>query len=375
MFAPKTVIEGLRGVGRVELELEEGQSAYVFLGQNAVGKTKTLEALFQIALFAYLAKREDRSVVYTANLGGFTEANVSGLSIVLPDRNPSTRFENFVLGPSVQQSLPCVFAGSQNRGFVQHATRKAAALGTVDQRRSAYVSSLLKGMTSSFSSLNMEGDIEHWFVVRAQSANRYQRSDDSREIEIETVLEIMHRIDARVDPAFLEVSGDERVAVKVSGERRQLDQLSSGFASVLKLVQAIVAGYASFTNDRALRDVRGMVFIDEIESHMHLSWQARIVRLLVELFPNTTFFVTTHSALVTAQCRRGEAYRLQRDPDKSVVRSERIDSPGTAAFVDLLDDVFGVDVNTLKIDHSSADDQRQVKTELLEMLRRSDARS
>ena len=157
--------------------------------------------------------------------------------------------------------------------------------------------------------------------------------------------------------------------MKVAGEVRQLDQLSSGFASVLKLVQAVVAGYAGFTNERALRDVCGMVFIDEVESHLHLSWQSRIVRLLVELFPNTTFFVTTHSALVTAQCRRGEAYSLSRDESSDTVRSELISSPGTSAFVDLLDDVFGVDVNDLKIEHVSSEDQRETKAALLEMLR------
>ena len=375
MFAPKTVIEGLRGVGRVELDFEEGQRAYVLLGQNAVGKTKTLEALFQVALFAYLAKTGRRSM-FQPELQVFGLASTSEWKFGRPSRISGAAGSEYLVEEALgANALPCVFAGAQSRGFIGNGRGKAPPLGTFEQRRSGYVDGVLHGMLTSFSSLGMDSGIEHWFVARAQSANRYQRTDDSREIEIQTVLEMMHRIDERVDPDFLEISGDESVAIEVSGELRQLDQLSSGFASVLKLVQTIVAGYASFTNERALRDVRGMVFIDEIESHMHLSWQARIVRLLVELFPNTTFFVTTHSALVTAQCRRGEAYRLQRDPDEGIVRSERIDSPGTAAFVDLLDDAFGVDVNTLKVDHASADDQRQVKTDLLDMLRRSDARS
>jgi len=366
MFAPKTVIEGLRGVGRVELKLEEGQSAYVFLGQNAVGKTKTLEAVFQIALFAYFSKMGGKVGPYREEHRRFAAANTREWSFSPPESVSFAR--SFVDEKLRSKALPCVFAGSQNLGFVQHAKSKAPPLGTSEQRRDFYINGLLNGMVSGFSSLNMESGIEQWFVARAQSANRDQRADDSREIEIEAVLELMHRIDARVDPEFLEVSGDERVAVKVSGERRELDQLSSGFASVLKLVQAIVAGYASFTNERALRDVRGMVFIDEIESHMHLSWQARIVRLLVELFPNTTFYVTTHSALVTAQCRRGEAYRLQRDPDEGVVRSERIDSPGTAAFVDLLDAVFGVDVNALKVERMDPPGQADAKAALLRLI-------
>lgn len=368
VFAPKTIIEGLLGVGRVELRLEREQSAYVFLGQNAVGKTKTLEALFQIALFAYLARSGPEVGLYREGHRRFATANAHGWSIAPPSSPPYAFPRGFVDEALSSKALPCVFAGAQNRGFIPPTKSKAAPLGTFEQRRESHVDGLLDGMLSGFSSLGMESGIEQWFVARAQSANRYQRKDDSREIEIETVLDLMHRIDERMDPGFLEISGDERVTVKVGGELRQLDQLSSGFASVLKLVQTIVAGYASFTNDRALRDVRGLVFIDEIESHMHLSWQSRIVRLLVELFPRTTFYVTTHSALVTAQCRRDEAYRLQRHPDDDVVRSERIDSPGTAAFVDLLDDVFDVDVNALKVERMDPGGQADAKAALLRLI-------
>jgi len=228
---------------------------------------------------------------------------------------------------------------------------------------------VLGGMERRFTSLNTESGVESWFVARAQSANRYQKSDDSREIEIETVLGLMHRIDERVDPNHLEISGDEKVGIRIGGEARQLDQSSSGFSSLLKLVQTIVAGYAAFTNDRSIADVRGRVFVDEIESHLHVSWQSRIIRLLAELFPNTTFLVTTHSALVTAQCRRGEVYLLERESEDGNVRSRLIESPGNSAFADLLDDVFGVDIDALKIENTRAEDQRESKAALLDMLR------
>ena len=38
-------IEGLTGIGQVELELDADRPACVFLGENGVGKTKLLEAL------------------------------------------------------------------------------------------------------------------------------------------------------------------------------------------------------------------------------------------------------------------------------------------------------------------------------------------
>lgn len=48
MLGNKLEFEGLTGVGKVYLDLEPEQSVYTFIGANGVGKTKTLEALFQV---------------------------------------------------------------------------------------------------------------------------------------------------------------------------------------------------------------------------------------------------------------------------------------------------------------------------------------
>lgn len=44
----------------------------------------------------------------------------------------------------------------------------------------------------------------------------------------------------------------------------------------------------------------GIVIIDEIELHLHPSWQRQIVRNLVNTFPNVQFVFTTHSAMCVA---------------------------------------------------------------------------
>jgi len=74
MFAPRTTIEELPGAGRVELELRERSATCVFLGRNAVGKTKTLEALFQVAWFSYLAALDWRGKATSPGLLVFDRA-------------------------------------------------------------------------------------------------------------------------------------------------------------------------------------------------------------------------------------------------------------------------------------------------------------
>ena len=109
------------------------------------------------------------------------------------------------------------------------------------------------------------------------------------------------------------------------------------------------------------------MLIDEIESHLHNQWLVKIIPMLKQLFPNTIFIVTTHSPIVLTQLKHGEAYRLQRDDD-GVVRSHLINHPDKAAFVDLLNDAFGVDLNQQKLDRISASDQQHVKAQLLDWL-------
>ena len=42
----------------------------------------------------------------------------------------------------------------------------------------------------------------------------------------------------------------------------------------------------------------GIVIIDELEQHLHPVWQRKIVKLLMSIFPNVQFIITTHSPLI-----------------------------------------------------------------------------
>ncbi|MBK7436994.1 MAG: AAA family ATPase [Saprospiraceae bacterium] len=52
------------------------------------------------------------------------------------------------------------------------------------------------------------------------------------------------------------------------------------------------------------------ILIDEIDLHLHPSWQVKIVKALKTTFPNVQFIVTTHSPLVLSSVKRGEIIAL-----------------------------------------------------------------
>ena len=49
----------------------------------------------------------------------------------------------------------------------------------------------------------------------------------------------------------------------------------------------------------------GVALIDEIELHMHTSWQRKVIRVLRETFPNVQFIITTHSPQVVGESDQG----------------------------------------------------------------------
>jgi predicted ATP-binding protein involved in virulence len=196
---------------------------------------------------------------------------------------------------------------------------------------------------------------------------------DNRRVEIEAVMKMLNVIDARIDENSLQIGGNGRVSISVDGLPKEFRHLSSGFSSLVKLMQEIIAGYSAFTNEANLRAVRGVVFIDEIESHLHAQWQARIIPALKAMLPNTTFYVATHSPLVLLRLEEGEAYLLLRSSD-GAVKTEKIDSPARRAFSDVIESTFELDLNEIKKNTLLLGDQSEVKAKILDLLQRGDSR-
>ncbi|MBE0469900.1 MAG: AAA family ATPase [Methyloprofundus sp.] len=78
-------------------------------------------------------------------------------------------------------------------------------------------------------------------------------------------------------------------------------QLSDGIKNILGLV-ADIAYRCVLLNphlgDQAALKTEGVVMIDEVDMHLHPSWQQTVVNSLIEAFPKIQFVLTTHSPQV-----------------------------------------------------------------------------
>ena len=64
-----------------------------------------------------------------------------------------------------------------------------------------------------------------------------------------------------------------------------------------------------------------ILLIDEIENHLHPTWQRRVIPALLDKnhFPNLQIFATTHSPFVVAGLKAGQVHLLDRDKTTGVV--------------------------------------------------------
>jgi predicted ATPase len=102
-----------------------------------------------------------------------------------------------------------------------------------------------------------------------------------------------------------------------------VEDLSDGYRSVLsmtfELIRQLSRSYspsAIFNDDKTKVIVPGVVLIDEVDAHLHPTWQRKIGLWLREHFPKMQFIVTTHSPLVCQAADVGTVWRLPRPGTK-----------------------------------------------------------
>lgn len=138
-----------------------------------------------------------------------------------------------------------------------------------------------------------------------------------------------------------------RFVMKVGSEELRLPAiwLSQGYQAVISLVADIIGNVWLEAGEQVeLDDMEGIVLVDEIDLHLHPTWQTEIVAGLRRTFPNMQFIVTTHSPLVLAGCRSEEVWTLKQDETTGDVTAEQgHSSPMVMTGSELNREFFGVD--------------------------------
>lgn len=102
--------------------------------------------------------------------------------------------------------------------------------------------------------------------------------------------------------------------VTCGGNRFPLRETSDGYrtvtALVVDLLKQVHDAYGKLEMEGSAVTAPGVVIIDEVDAHLHVSWQQRIGGWLKAHFPNIQFIVTTHSPYICQAADPGGLIRL-----------------------------------------------------------------
>jgi predicted ATP-binding protein involved in virulence len=140
-----------------------------------------------------------------------------------------------------------------------------------------------------------------WFYNKENEENRLQKEQRSFDVTLNE-LDVVRMAISRAFPDIAEPHvqlNPLRFVVKKDGQWISIDELSDGYKTLLSLVIDLASrlAMANPTSKDPLHD-HAIVMIDEVDLHLHPSWQQRVVGDLLRAFPCTQFVLTTHSPFI-----------------------------------------------------------------------------
>ena len=378
------------GIGfEFDVELEENKQIYCFIGKNGIGKTQLLENMAKSLIFSHsLFRTENKDLKYSRlyfskgihelveefELRLPIDVEVNNIHIKTNYKTNKWAFIKFehIRGnqnKSFTCDKPIIFIGAKNRGFTKNIdTNNIKILANYEGR-------FVESLSRTLAYINGDGleheEVANWFVSRLIVNPNFVRTDQNKSNEVITVLKLIEKLEPSLQLVTPNPQGGNSLSMIFDEGRLlingiPLDKLSTGFVSIVKIFQEIVAGYGGWNNSNDLSQIDGIVFIDEIEPHLHISWQTKIISILKEFFPKTTFYISTHSPLVLAGLKDGEAYELNRED--GFIKTTKIEKIENYFLNDIVSKFFGVDLSQNKIDNPNKDKHKKAKSMLLNLI-------
>ena len=187
-----------------------------------------------------------------------------------------------------------------------------------------------------------------WFIERAtqEALDAVQKKDINYKLDDLTAVRnaLTKALGEYGEPFVSETPPELFIPLKNDPDQIfRIEELSDGYRTMLALVMdlarrmAVANKHIKFKDDETILNSPGIVLIDEIELHLHPSWQQTVLPSLMKIFPNVQFIVTTHSPHVLTSIEP-EHIRLLCNNDVEYITSSTYGAESSR----VLEEVLGV---------------------------------
>lgn len=297
-FITKIKIEKVRHLENIEICLSENERRHLLItGKNGSGKTSFLETVLKCLRGAiYDIERREKSVF---NSESWREA----------DKNSGVRVhfnfhggleEIFNVGEFVTAYFPALRKAKiiLAKGVEDVKLRVNYELeATPEEQLIKYMVHLKtqQAYARQEGDIQIEENIQAWFN-RFEKALRVLLENESIKMEYDyrNYNFLIHQ-DGRLPFGF--------------------NELSDGYSSVIQIVTNLIMRMEQnwlLKGEMSNYNVEGIALIDELETHLHIELQRKILPFLVTFFPRVQFIVSTHSPYVLTSISDATIFDLEK---------------------------------------------------------------
>ena len=273
-----------------DLEISLNSNINIIIGENSSGKTSLLQAI----TFGLLARN---------HLIG-ERGSRPYLKYITKSQNKATietvfnEYEKITIISDIQRRVdndlyPFVLAYGSN------------ILTNYDNKLSDVVKNLIDRNINDGFVTSIFQDYDSGFYNPKSIINELYRINTDRSKELIEI--IIDTIEYFQDDFKLVLEDNVYVFQDKNNTIFKLEDLSEGYRSNILLITDIVIKILGV--GESLKDVRGVILIDEFDKHLHPKWQSNLVGKLQDKFPNIQFILTTHNPMSI----------LDREPDEVTI--------------------------------------------------------
>lgn len=133
------------------------------------------------------------------------------------------------------------------------------------------------------------------------------------------------------------------ILIEVNHERLDFNLLPDGLKSIISWLADLLMRMdrVKWVDDTPVLERNFILFLDEIEVHIHPRWQRKILPAVQGLFPNAQIFISTHSPFVINSVDGAWIHRLVK-PNGDSVALEPILSEDGKSITQVLEEIFDV---------------------------------
>ena len=358
MKIKQATIRNFKGIQELSLNLNDQLN--IFIGDNGSGKTAVLEALLIAAGSLFIGVRDvstkgiandeiayrneeyqfpveiiAEGVVNNASIqwsrerntrkGSTTTKNASAISMMGKRLDVAIRKGEKVKLPLISYfSTGRLFLIAQDRQRKEKASAKPKEIG-----------SRLRGYREAFDAKSNFRRFTEWFRLKEMSQIQRNEQDLTLNLIKTAITEALpgcRKIIYDLDPD----TGRGLTLEFEDGRVLPFNYLSDGYRSFLAMIADIAHRCVllnPYLGEEALKETQGIIFIDELDLHLHPAWQKIIVKSLLQTFPKIQFIATTHSPFLIQETDLGQLFILENCKLKNVKGASELSIEDIAEFI------------------------------------------